>query len=192
VQELERIHDQRTLVRFDPVSGRPADVEHETVEDVQAAWATQELSPFVERERRGDLSTGFVKSRKTVSAYVNYNRWLADCPACNGGIAAWPGHERGLCLDCGTIYKIEYPETEQLQRAVTALLARPPEYRHWRPWQEDAATLEDENEEHGFDRTRPLAEQGYDTEAVELARRLLELQPGRELTAQLRALPGVE
>ena len=82
-------------------------------------------------------------------AYVNHGRWVADCPACNGGVLGPNPQDGGTapCLDCGHLYTIAYP---QEWRAIQALLVRRPrmENRNWRPG-ETCALLRAENLEHG-------------------------------------------
>jgi hypothetical protein len=81
---------------------------------------------------------------------------VADCAGgpdgrCAGGIACWPDHETGCCLDCGTIYTIRFPEADEIQEAASALAARPAENRNWRPDRgETAKTLRGENITHGY------------------------------------------
>ncbi len=92
-------------------------------------------------QRRGGLqphATG-----KTVNAYVSENRWVADCPGCNGGIACWSENPEGCCLTCGGVYKVAYPADHKA--ATKVLEQRPPAARHWNPAKETVAQLEQEN-----------------------------------------------
>ncbi len=121
------LRDQRTMV--DVMAPNFA---HKTPEEIEAAWqgwVDREGLPI--RRRRGDYSRELRESRKVVVAYVSGGTWIADCPSCNGGVAAWPYHERGCCLDCGTIYRISYPPQDQIEAAVKILSERDEHHRHW-------------------------------------------------------------
>jgi hypothetical protein len=74
-----------------------------------------------------------VEDDRKVTAYVNFSRWVANCPECNGGIACWPEHKQGCCLDCGHVYRVVFPSRPQVELATTALLRVPAKQRHWRP-----------------------------------------------------------
>lgn len=91
-------------------------------------------------ERRGGLKTH--DGGKTVQAYVSENRWVADCPGCNGGIACWSENPEGCCLTCGGIYKVQYPADHAA--IATTLEKRPPLNRNFRVG-ETVAQLEREN-----------------------------------------------
>lgn len=108
------LRDQRTMVDVTHPAGA-----HQTVQDVEEAWerwADREGLPI--RRRQGDFSTDLKTSRKTVEVYISGGKWLGNCPNCNGGIPGWPNHPRGCCLDCGTIFQLDYPpEAETLELA---------------------------------------------------------------------------
>lgn len=123
---------------------------HRTVEDVENAWQRwAEREGLAYRRRRGDWSTDLHSSRKRVQAYVSGGKWIADCPTCNGGIACWAENPKGCCLDCGTIYPVDYPKAAEEERAIALLSARPdPLTRTWnRHKGETLDDLEAENEE---------------------------------------------
>lgn len=81
-----------------------------------------------------------------LTAYVNHGRWVADCPACNGGILAPNPGSTAPCLDCGRLYTVDYPARRD--RIEGLLLVRPrEENRNWRPG-ETPAMLEAENIAH--------------------------------------------
>lgn len=97
---------------------------------------------------------------QTVPAYVSDNRWVANCPACNGGFAVSHQLPDGICLDCGSAYAVDWsadtPEVRQ------ALRARAPRLRHFFPTDEIAqshgrlqadtvTSLQAENELFGLD-----------------------------------------
>lgn len=130
----------------------------ETISDVEQAWigfaasrAMRGLRPFVHAPERNAPT----KSRQTVDAYVSDSRWVADClggphGTCRGGIACWPEHEYACCLDCGTIYKVEFPPTSIRALGEVALLGRPENNRHWRPREQTPEELRAENDVHGY------------------------------------------
>jgi hypothetical protein len=119
------IRDQREMIG--------ADVRHETVADVEAAWEDwAERYGLSYRQRRGDNTRDLRRSPKIVVAYISGGRWIADCPRCNGGIAAWRENPRGACLDCGTIYRVKFPSKAESERAIAVLAERPdPTTRSW-------------------------------------------------------------
>ena len=49
-------------------------------------------------------------SQRKVEAYINHGRLIADCPACNSGIALHPDVDRAGCVDCGTIWGVRFPD----------------------------------------------------------------------------------
>lgn len=132
------IRDQRSL------TGR---VFHRTVGDVEAAWAAQEQAAARDRLFGWEGRTRFLPVDETLPAYVSDNRWVADCPACNGGIACWSENPRGACYDCGRIYRIRFPDNREAIEAVLA--ARPVQRRHWLLG-ETVDMLKAENIEHGL------------------------------------------
>lgn len=83
-----------------------------------------------------------VTDPRTVHAYVSAARWVADCPACNGGIACWSENPRGACLSCGHIYTVTFPP--EAERIEAILEERPPRNRHW-ALHESVDQLEAEN-----------------------------------------------
>lgn len=86
----------------------------------------------------------------TVLAYVNEDRWVASCPNCNSGMACTPGIE-AVCLDCGSIYSVEFPSQKQIEQAEKILEVRPVRNRNWFPEIEKIADLKKENKEKGLD-----------------------------------------
>jgi len=85
----------------------------------------------------------------TVDAYINWGRWVADCSACNSGIACSPGVDTVICTDCGAKYSVVFPA--EIERIEQALLARALRNRNWEP-DETADDLEDENKRHGVEK----------------------------------------
>lgn len=102
---------------------------------------------FAGRDNRND--TAVHDDNRTVAAYVNQGRWVADCPNCGGGMFTEPGWPRGCCLDCGTSYQVKHPAERTVAAAEKALLARPVSHRNWNPQTETPARLAAENRKRG-------------------------------------------
>lgn len=132
------IRDQRSL------TGR---VFHASVADVAAAWEAQERAVARDRLFGWEGRYRFLPVDETLDVYVSDNRWVADCPACNGGIACWSENPHGACYDCGRIYRTAFPRNQKQIEAV--LLARPARNRHWLLG-ETLDMLKAENIEHGL------------------------------------------
>lgn len=66
-------------------------------------------------------------------AYVNWGRWVADCPVnCGGALMLQPDQGAFLCQECGTLSEVEWPKDPQ--GIWEALLQRPaPKFRNWFP-----------------------------------------------------------
>ncbi|MFE6846575.1 hypothetical protein [Streptomyces sp. NPDC057686] len=68
-------------------------------------------------------------------AYVNFGRWVADCPLeCGNAIALEPGQTSFFCPPpggCGHIAEVEWPADPQ--GIWDALAVRPPKHRNWFP-----------------------------------------------------------
>lgn len=118
---------------------------HDSVTDVEAAWAAYARKAAQEKPVGWEGRSRFLETEDSVAAYVSDNRWVADCPACHGGIACWPANHRGACLDCGRIYQIDFPRDRQ--RIEAALIQRPTRNRNWLPG-ETVDQLIAENIEH--------------------------------------------
>ena len=113
----------------------------ETPEQVRSLW--EKMVVAVSAARGEDIRLH--DEPDTLTAYVNSNRWVADCPACNGGIAAWPEHDKGACLDCGGVYSIEFPPAKLIEKADAVLSARKESNRHWYPDTESIERLQAES-----------------------------------------------
>lgn len=107
-----------------------------TVQDVRDAWVAFGLEHgWVDAETglRTPGSALIDATSSTLEAFVSDSRWLADCP-CGGGIASWPEHPHGACLDCGHVYTIRFPAPAELAAAVEVLERRPdPRTRYYDP-----------------------------------------------------------
>jgi hypothetical protein len=120
-----------------------------TTEQVVETWEARARTKGFARPD-GSRTSELSKSKRKIAAYVSDGRWVADCPVCNGGIAAWPEHDFGCCLDCGTVCPLKFPDPAEIADAVSALAARPPMNRHWRPELESARDLRHENIRFGY------------------------------------------
>lgn len=90
------------------------------------------------------------KASNVVTAYINYNRWVADCPNCGAGIACVPDCSQAVCLECGERYDVSFPDATTREAIEALLLMRPQRNRHWRPG-ETIEDLERENRDHGIE-----------------------------------------
>lgn len=162
------IRDQREMVG--------ADVRHETVADVAAAWEDwAERYGLSYRQRRGDNTRDLRPSPKIVVAYISGGKWIADCPRCNGGIAAWSDNPKGCCLDCGTIYRVKFPPKAETERAISVLAERPdPLTRSWHVQrQETVDDLAAENEQYLVEEETPTGAVAVEDVARVLGKRAL-------------------
>lgn len=66
-------------------------------------------------------------------AYVNFGRWIADCPAdCKSAAELEPHQATYHCTECKTISAVEWPD--QADEIMDALERRPaPRNRNWFP-----------------------------------------------------------
>jgi hypothetical protein len=94
------------------------------------------------------------RTERTLPAFVNDGRWVVVCP-CGGAQVAARSDRRFFCVDCrgweGRGWDdVYWPDDEELEVAERLLLARPdPLSRNWRPWDETAEVLYEENLAHG-------------------------------------------
>jgi hypothetical protein len=97
-----------------------------------------------------------VVSGEPLPAIVNSNRWIVECPDCNGAEMAWKQWPLFVCATCWngaaevpyTFRPVRFPEYETAIERV--LMARPvPATRNWLPG-ESVADLEAENAAHGL------------------------------------------
>lgn len=101
---------------------------------------------FVERDRE----TGLVDGDGQVVATVEHGRWVAGCPACNGGIACAPDMDDAACLSCGRVFQVVFPKPADIAKADQVLEHRPSrENRNWHPGRESVDDLKVENLERG-------------------------------------------
>lgn len=72
-------------------------------------------------------------------AYVNYGRWVADCPVdCGCALALQPGQTIFACQECQTVTQIDWPSNPD--EIWEALAERPaPRTRNWFPEGHDLA-----------------------------------------------------
>lgn len=91
-----------------------------------------------------------VSPGEPLAAYVNDNRWVADCP-CGSGVLCAPTDPDGRCFQCGLVHQIVFPAADLIAAADAVLSERPREFnRHWRPDIEQVADLAVENAVHGL------------------------------------------
>lgn len=118
-----------------------------TADEIRQAW--QEHADRLAELGRGfqarDGEHGLVDTGDAVAAYVNESRWVADCPACGGGIAVWSEMADCCCYDCGRVYRAVFPPPRDVARAEAVLNARPESARNWRPDAEKVDDLKVEN-----------------------------------------------
>lgn len=124
---------------------------HSTPESVEAFWQRWAA------QRGFDRGTGLKAyslrdSGDTLIANVSTGRWVADCPACGGGIALWVENPRACCLTCGTVYSaVDWPDADELATATLVLSVRPVGNQAWRRDRgETSQTLINENIQHGY------------------------------------------
>lgn len=126
---------------------------HTSVQEVEAFWQDFAVAHGFVRSDSGVREPGELEETgETVAAYVSDSRWVADCPRCGAGMAAWPEAPKVCCLDCGSLYAVSFPKPRELAAALTVLEARPDQStRNWRPEDEDVADLKAENALRGLD-----------------------------------------
>lgn len=84
---------------------------------------------------------------ETVLAYVNHDRWVADC-LCNGAELVAPG-ETMLCGSCGAQHTVKFPGPKTRAKIEHLLGLRETRNRNWHP-DETVSELEAQNIENGI------------------------------------------
>lgn len=85
-----------------------------------------------------------------LQAYVNYGRWIFDCP-CGNGVLCSPDDKDACCLECGLIHQVSFPTKKTIQDAEQNLKWRPAKNRNWRPDRDESpADLAAENRALGL------------------------------------------
>lgn len=66
-------------------------------------------------------------------AYVNFGRWIADCPTgCGSALQLNPGHGMFQCVECFFVTEVEWPNNAE--DIWETLAKRPaPKFRNWFP-----------------------------------------------------------
>jgi hypothetical protein len=96
--------------------------------------------------RDGERADTVAETGKTVAAFVDHGRWVAECE-CRGGMACSPHISYAICLDCGRRYRIKFPSAKAIAEATELLDERPEQNRNWHPHRgERPRALRDENE----------------------------------------------
>lgn len=107
------------LVARDLIIGRPATVE---------AWREQA------RTRAHAVGRELVADDRTLIAYVNWGRWIADCPHCLSGVMLDPSWSEANCFGdgCYHVYAafLWPPEAERFG-IEGALVVRQQHHQHW-------------------------------------------------------------
>ena len=105
-----------------------------TVLEVEAAWAKHRLPTWI-------------SPAPSQPGYVSLNRWVADCPECGSGAAAWPANPVARCFGCGAIFHVRFPA--DWAEGIRVLEERAQKHRHWHPDRETVDDLKVENLTHG-------------------------------------------
>lgn len=91
------------------------------------------------------------ESDERLVARVDHGRWVADCPACNSGVALTPGVNEAFCFGQGCGHRftvIEWPAASDVEEIERTLRARPKIVtRNWAPT-ETLTNLRAENRAH--------------------------------------------
>lgn len=122
------IRDLKHYARVPRPSGNGGPAPLETDDDMERWWSMM-LDAIRQRTGREiELKPHAARPK----AYVNHGRWVADCPECSGGIDCSPDLPRGACLDCGAVYKIDFPSKKEREDVDALLSERPREAnRNW-------------------------------------------------------------
>lgn len=81
-------------------------------------------------ERQGKIRK-LDPEQRAVVPYISKSRWVADCPACNGGIACWDENPQGCCMTCGLVFKVAWQDPALRSKAIRLLHGRPHQWRDW-------------------------------------------------------------
>jgi hypothetical protein len=73
------------------------------------------------------------EEHRQVDPYVNQSRWVADCPACGGGMACWDRNPYACCLTCGRMYEVRWQLPAERAEVMRVLAGRPIGNRNWDP-----------------------------------------------------------
>lgn len=97
--------------------------------------------------RQGTRLPDWRRPRKeAVIAYVNHNRWIADCLNCPSAELVDPQFPVFYCTSCGGgPWSVQFPPPEERAAAEKLLLERPPAHRNWWPQRESIDDLAAEN-----------------------------------------------
>lgn len=86
---------------------------------------------------------------KSATAYVNYGRWVIDCPRCNSGMLV--SETFAQCPECKVGVDVRWPERALREWAEGILSKRPRDNRNWYPDREGIEDLKAENLMHGIE-----------------------------------------
>ncbi len=137
----------------------------------------RDVADFEGMNREAQARHGKVgkKVKVKIVAYVNHNRWVADCPYCGAGIGLLPEVSPVTCLECGESYTVTWPKDREAIEEV--LTCRPRKSRHWLP-HETIDDLKRENEQHIDVLRRTMADEGIDVSPEIAAKALRAIQGG--------------
>lgn len=124
---------------------------HASVESIRTYWDRWAAQRGFERNGSPLKVYSLRTSGETLIANVSSGRWVADCPACGGGVALWPENTQACCLTCGTIYdRIDWPDDDEIALAEATLSVREEQFQGWRrDHGETISDLRHENIVHG-------------------------------------------
>lgn len=120
---------------------RGSDLEESLLQWVEAREQNELFRGYPNRE----FERGVKRTTKKLDAYVNHDRWVADCE-CRAGVAVEPTLDVCVCLDCGTLYRVRMPDDWKAGEQVLA--HRDVENRNWTVGQ-TVQDLKAENLTHG-------------------------------------------
>lgn len=73
----------------------------------------------------------------TAVAYLNWGRWVANCPTCPNALALDPGQAVFSCGTgvgaCGTVADVEWPSESTIEDVDAAYGGQPPQDQSWQP-----------------------------------------------------------
>lgn len=104
------------------------------------------LAGFV-RDRSG-LAIGEIAERR--DARINHGRWVVSCPRCGNDAMGWPENPQTICVGCGIVFGVTYPDQGDMATIERLLLRRPQPNRNWGQPEDSIETLRAENRERGL------------------------------------------
>jgi hypothetical protein len=93
---------------------------------------------------RPERLSGLVQTQTRAKAIINAGRWMIRCAQCANGVPCDPDWEQTVCVDCGTVYQVEFPHPDQRAAIESILSKRVSANQNWEP-HETVAFLRREN-----------------------------------------------